>query len=220
MASTPAPRDPVDDELGRIGDRVRRWREEAKLTLQELASRSGVATSTIQKIETAQMVPSIAVMLKVARGLGRRPAELLGDDGDAPGVIHLRAGERHPVGVPGRVVVERISGDLFDPALETWRVSVHPGAGSGRDAIRYDGEELVLCEKGPIVFVVGDQEYRLRSGDSLHFKASAPHFFRNDGENEARFLITGTTPHRFRAAMQGRVATKSRRDRSAPRSTR
>ena len=61
----------VDAELARISQRIRRWREEAGLTLQDLARRSELATSTIQKVETAQMVPSIAVMLKIARGLGR-----------------------------------------------------------------------------------------------------------------------------------------------------
>ena len=45
----------IDGEIARISARIRRWREDAGLTLQELAKRSGLATSTVQKVETGQM---------------------------------------------------------------------------------------------------------------------------------------------------------------------
>ena len=63
----------IDPDLERIAGRVRRWREEAGLTLLELARRSGVAASTIQKVESLQMVPTIGVLLKIARGLEHQP---------------------------------------------------------------------------------------------------------------------------------------------------
>jgi transcriptional regulator with XRE-family HTH domain len=196
----------VDEELARISKRIRDWRDEAGFTLQELAKKSGVATSTIQKVETEQMIPSVAVILKIARGLGRRAADLVHDAGDELEIIHLRARERHAIGTEGELLVERLSGDLFDPALEMWRVTLHPGRSSGRDAIRYGGEELAVGERGAVTFRVGDQEYVLRAGDTLHFKASLPHSWRNDGESVARFTVTGTLPRKLRAVMQQRVS--------------
>jgi transcriptional regulator with XRE-family HTH domain len=197
-----------DVELGlqRISERVRRWRDEAGLTLQELARKSDVATSTIQKIETARMIPSVAVLLKVARGLGRRPSELIGEGDSELEIVHLRPEERHPVGLTGRVVVERLTGDLSDPALETWRVTLHPGQASGRGTIHYDGEELVVCEAGSVTFRLGDGEHVLRAGDTLHFKAAIPHSWRNEGQEPAVFTVTGTLPRQFRAVMRGRLA--------------
>ena len=61
----------IEGELAAISGRVRRWREEKGLTLQQLAERSDLAPSTVQKVETGQMIPSVAVLLKLARGLGR-----------------------------------------------------------------------------------------------------------------------------------------------------
>lgn len=194
-------------ELGQISARVRRWREAAGLTLQELARRSGVATSTIQKVETGQMVPSVAVLLKVARGLGRRPSELIHDGSDEVEVVLLRAAERHPVGVKGKLVVERLTGELADPRLETWRVTLHPGQSSGESSIQFEGEELVVCEEGQVVFRVGGEDHRLGPGDVLHFKARHPHSFRNESRRVARFTVTGTLPVRFREAMQSRIAS-------------
>ena len=193
---------PIQAELARISGRVRTWRRREGLTLQELASRSGLAVSTVQKVETGQMIPSVAVLLKLARGLRCPPAELVDEGLDRVEVVHRRAGERRPVGVPDAMVVERLSGDLLGSALETWRIRLHPGVSSGGE-IRYDGEEIVVCESGRVTFRVGEREHVLEPGDSLHFRASIPHAFRNDGDEPARFTVTGTLPAACRSLVQG-----------------
>lgn len=199
----------VDTELTRISRRIRAWREQAGLTLQELARRSGVATSTIQKVETEQMIPSVAVVLKIARGLGRRTAELVEGSDEELAVAHLRARDRHPFGMPEGLIVERLTGDVFEPSFESWRVTLYPGFSSGRDPIAYAGEELVVCERGALSVRVGETEYALRAGDVLHFKASIPHSWRNRGESPVRFTLTGTLPRKLRAALRESAAKAS-----------
>ena len=66
--------------LADMADQIRSSRSEDGLTLQQLASRSGVAASTIHKVESQQMVPTVSVLLKIAKGLGRRPDELIRDE--------------------------------------------------------------------------------------------------------------------------------------------
>jgi transcriptional regulator with XRE-family HTH domain len=197
---------PIDVEIARIGQRIRRWREQADLTLHELAQKSGLATSTVQKVEKGQMIPSVAVLLKIARGFGRSATELIHEGSYRLDVAHLRASERHPVGAGSKMLVERLSADLTRPALEMWRVTLHPGISSGSEPIEYDGEEIVVCEQGCVTFVLGEEEHELATGDTLHFKATIPHFWRNDGDAVARFTVTGTLPEHFRAVMRGRLA--------------
>ena len=196
----------IDGEVARIRQRIRRWREEQNLTLQELASRSGLATSTVQKVETGPMVPSVAVLLKVAYGLGRRPTELIHEGEPELEVVHSRADERGVIGKRNPMAVERLSSDVADPALEMWRVTLAGGASSGSDRIRYSGEELVVCERGRVTFEIGDTEYELVAGDTLHFKAHIPHRWHNAGRSPAQFTITGTLPDKFRALIHGRAA--------------
>jgi len=188
----------IDSEIARISARIRRWRAEEGLTLQQLAKRSGVATSTVQKVETGQMIPSVAVLLKLAHGLGRRPTELIRESEPEREISHVRASERQRSGHEKSVSVERLSGDLSDPTVEMWRVYVQPGAGSGRASIRYDGEELVACEAGVLLFEIEGEEFVLEPGDTLHFKAHRPHAWRNGGDSVARFTVTGTLPARLR----------------------
>jgi transcriptional regulator with XRE-family HTH domain len=201
----------IDAEVSKISQRIRRWREEKGLTREELGARAGLATSTVHKVETGQMIPSVAVLLKLAHGLGRRPTEIIQDSEQDAAVSVVRAADREQVGFDQRMTVERISGDLFDPALEMWRVHLHPGFGSGRRPIQYDGEGLIVSEKGRLTVRVADEEYLLGPGDSLHFKANLPHSWRNDGRAIVRFTIMGTLPKELRALLHRRVAQAAQR---------
>ena len=69
----------TDPEIRRMAQRIRSAREEAGLTIGELARRADLAASTIQKVETLQMVPSVAVLVKIARGLERSPGDFIRD---------------------------------------------------------------------------------------------------------------------------------------------
>jgi len=200
----------VEDALNGISTRVRTWREELGLSLHELASRSDVAASTIQKVETGQMVPSVAVLLKIARGLERRPAELVSDQSEESVVVLLRAKEHPVISASSRMRVKRLSGDLFDPAIEVWRAQIHPGYGSGKGMYTYEGEEVVLCEEGEVTFQIGEDEYRLGPGDSLHFKAGIPHRWWNSGRSVARFLVVGNFPKGLRTKLHAQVQQSGR----------
>jgi transcriptional regulator with XRE-family HTH domain len=187
-----------DAELRRMAERVRSWREEGGLTLQELARRSGVAASTIQKVETRQMIPTVGVLIKIAHGLDRSTTELFREPTEELDVVHLPVEARHPVGMRDRMVVERLTGDLVEPRLEVWRVIHQPGTGSGSDPIRWDGEALVFCEAGEMEFRIGEEDYALRAGDSLHYKTTIPHLWANRGTEPARLMIVVTMPEKLR----------------------
>jgi transcriptional regulator with XRE-family HTH domain len=217
----------IDEEIEIISQRIRGWREQDRLTLQDLAERSGVAPSTIQKVETGQMMPSVGVLLKVARGLGRRITDLVRSESAVTDVMHLTPRERQAVYLGDSMVVERLTGALHKPSIEMWRVSLYPhhDISSDRDTIhdgiQYEGEELVVCEQGSVEFRVGEQSYRLEAGDTLHLKASIPHSWHNTGESLTQFTITSTSPLMFRALMQGQTggASEERLRESTPRLT-
>lgn len=210
----------VDADLARLAHRIRTWREEAGLSLAELAARSGVARSTIHKIETLQMVPTITVLLRVARGLERSPAELVGDEHSDRVVAVLPAGSRHVLGSAAGVMVERLSGDLTDPQLEAWRVLLAPGHGSGKTPFDYEGEELVVGEEGVVEVQVHGERVRVGPGDIVHLKANLPHRWHNPGRRPARFLVVGTVPAALRAAIAQRVPAARKTTEARPKAGR
>jgi len=206
----------MEDALTAVSRRVRAWREGLSLSLHELAERSDVAASTIQKVETGQMVPSVAVLMKIARGLDRRPAELVSDESDEAEIVLMRSKEHAVMSAGSQMRIERLSGDLFDPAIEVWRAYLRPGVGSGRSQHAYEGEEVIICEEGEVTFRFGDDEYRLTAGDTLHFKGGIPHQWWNSGSIPARFLMAGNFPKGLRRKLHSQIRQTNKVKKSTP----
>ncbi len=71
--------------MAELGQRLRRIREQRGLTQQRLAKRACVATDMISRLENGRYTsPGLRTILRIARGLGVAPAELLPDHADHP----------------------------------------------------------------------------------------------------------------------------------------
>jgi transcriptional regulator with XRE-family HTH domain len=66
-----------------IGDRLRQLRKQSLMTQEELAKRSGVAVSTIIRIEHNQVEPHGSTIRKLAEALNVEPHELVKGADDA-----------------------------------------------------------------------------------------------------------------------------------------
>jgi transcriptional regulator with XRE-family HTH domain len=178
---------------GIFARRVRAARLQEGWTLQELAKRCGVAISTIQKIETGQMVPTLSVLSRLANGLHRRLSFLIGEDtADKVEISFRPARDRRVVKARNQARVESLAGELRDPAFDAYELFIPPGRDSGPDPVTHQGDELLLCLEGDIEVTVGDRVLELHTGDSVHYKSIAPHRWRNIGKSEARMILVGS----------------------------
>lgn len=64
-------------ELQRLGTAVRELRAEAGLSQEALAAAADMHRNYVGGVERAERNPSFTLLLKLARGLGCRPSELL-----------------------------------------------------------------------------------------------------------------------------------------------
>lgn len=68
----------VDDPpVGNLGENLRAARVERELTQEQVSELSGVQTGEISRIETGKRDPQVSTLLKIARGLGVSPGELV-----------------------------------------------------------------------------------------------------------------------------------------------
>jgi len=190
----------LTEELTRIvsgiGPKLRALRKQAGLSLQQLANRSDVSAAAIHKIEQSGMVPTITTLLKLSGALGRPVAFFVDEEGPAadPTVL-IRDGEQRPILTSHTGIhLAGSSGAYGRFYLAGGRATVVPGAGSGGHAMEHPGEELIYLLEGELEFVVNEQTYRLRPGDSLHFRTVQPHFWRNPGTTDAVALWMALRP--------------------------
>lgn len=177
--------------LRKAAEKFRRAREEVGLSLRDLAEKAGLAPSTILKVERSDMIPSMAVCVRLADALNRKVSWFF-EETEATHDVRFIPRRTARVVEPreGLIRTEVLAEPLVNPRMEGFLLTVAPGGGSGRDApIVYRGEEIVLGMKGRLRFEIRGVEYVIRPGDTLHFKGDIPHAWRNPGPGEAQVLM-------------------------------
>src|SRR3954468_22937553 len=179
----------------RIADRVRDLRAARGLSLDALATRSGVSRSMISVIERGESSPTAVVLEKLSVGLGVPLASLF----DAPATDDA---------LPAGPVARRVDQPEWrDPASGYLRRNVSPsGVGqpfqivevefpprarvafeTGPRDVRVDQQVWVL--EGCIDVTWGDDRFRLRHGDCLAMQLDRPVMFHNATRKPARYAV-------------------------------
>ena len=170
-----------------LGQRVRAKRHALNLTLEELAERSGVARTTISKIERDLISPSFNTLAKVARGMGVKITQMISEEeSDQPVVV--RKQDRVTLDLNGsKCTVEDLTRNLPNMQLEVVELTLEAGQDTGVDPA-HPGEEFLLCQQGTVEFQIGSNTYRLKKGDSIQFKSNKSTCLSNLGESNAKVL--------------------------------
>lgn len=177
----------LDAVVGAIGGKLRQVRQQKGMSMQQLASRSGVSPAAIHKIEHSHMVPTITTLMKLAAALNRSVAFFVDEEDIGRSAVHTAAGERRPVLTSkDGLELQGISGPYGQFLLAGAVAVLEPGADSGPEPMEHPGEELVHVLDGGIEITVDDETFPLAVGDSLHFRTDRPHSWRNTADGWAR----------------------------------
>ncbi len=181
-APTPQPSDPSLD----LGRRLRALRRARGWSLAEVAAKSGLSISFLSSVERGQSRISVANLFKLADAYGTTVPALSPDYRSQPrSVLHPPERPRYVAGA-GLVVIEDL---ITGPgALEAQRIEIQPGGGS-EEGYAHPGEEFIYILSGQMTFWIEESEvYGLQAGDSLHFRSTRLHRWRNDGETPTTVL--------------------------------
>ena len=137
-----------------IGKALQRLRKNNDLTLAAVSAKTGVAISTLSKIENNQSSPNFDVLTRLAEGLGMDLITLLGDSfyTFAPGartVNRANKGVRYdtPLGT-----YEAQSGELAMKGLQPAVVHVPTGRREPAAMSSHAGEEFIYILRGTVRF--------------------------------------------------------------------
>lgn len=184
-----------------VGEKIRQIREMKKVSLEELASRSGMEITLVQKIEQEKNVPSLAPLIKIARALGVRLGTFL-DDSDSFGPVVVRSGE-YQKGARFTSQASETREHLnffslaFDKAgrnMEPFIVDIEPGLQSDYMLSSHEGEEFIYVLEGEIEINYGKETYVLGKGDSIYLDSIVLHNVHAANQNSARILAVVYAP--------------------------
>jgi transcriptional regulator with XRE-family HTH domain len=145
--------------------------------LRTLADQCGLSMNAIARIERGENSPTVSSLHSLATALSVPITSFFEEEHELAAVFVKRDRRLHSHA--HGVAMESLGIGLRNQQLEPFLMVVEPGAGNTAEVISHPGEEFVYCFEGDIEYCVGEQLYRMESGDSLLFKATLPHSFSN-----------------------------------------
>ncbi|MGY0007911.1 helix-turn-helix domain-containing protein [Micromonospora sp. I033] len=153
--------------LDGIGPRLRALRRDRGLTLETLATQTGISVSKLSRLESGKRRPTLELLIPLARAHRVALDQLVAAPATGDPRVHLRPHRRRRGGVvvpltqyPGRVQVFKQVLAPREPKLVT-----------------HAGYEWLYVLAGRLRLVLGDREFLLRPGEVAEFDTGEPHWF-------------------------------------------
>ncbi|HIY22906.1 MAG TPA: XRE family transcriptional regulator [Candidatus Brachybacterium merdigallinarum] len=167
-----------------LGARIRAARQELDLSVAALAERSDISRRMLTQIELGQANPSVAILDRVAAGLGTTFAALMGVGADSPPdgveVWSTEAGS-------WSVLLDAI--DAAGVSIETWKWKlVGTDAYEGASGIASPGHMVHVVE-GALEIVIGQEVRTIAAGGSARVMASGGYRYRAADEQGAVYFV-------------------------------
>lgn len=183
---------PLEEPL-QLGKRLREIRLANKLTLEEASRLTGLARSTLSKIENEQISPSFQAVQKLTAGLGidipqlfvpLSPGHLANSRRD---VTRAGEGQPHPTTTYEH---ELLASNLSCKKMVPFKCRVRARSFADfEDWVRHAGEEFLLVMEGSIdVYTEFYEPVRLNEGDSMYYDAAMGHCLVSVSKKDALVL--------------------------------
>lgn len=190
--SAPAQAADDHDELNlEFGRRVRMLRDRSKLTLEDLATRSGVSRAMLSKVERGEKSPTIGLAKRIAHALDTTLTFLTGGVEDQQAVVVVRRDQRHvfrdkETGFERHLLSPPMAGNHIELLLHRLPAGVSTGI---MPAYRSGVEKHIAVAEGELIVSTPKQEIALAEGDSLFFEATVEHAFTNRSRKLCSYYV-------------------------------
>ncbi|MEQ8440630.1 MAG: XRE family transcriptional regulator [Alphaproteobacteria bacterium] len=177
----------------RLGEIVRQARKTHKLTLEQVAERSGVSKSMLSQVERGTVNPTFAVVWNLMQALGLDMADLT----DAPASNGPMIEHVHAYSTPtrksrdGLVTLHMLSPFRTVLPVEWYDVHLQTAGELISDPHAPGTYEHLTCLDGTVAVETSDMRVEGRAGDTLRYRADVAHKIVNvmDGPSRAMLLV-------------------------------
>ncbi len=185
-----------------VGSRVKALREDKKLSIADVAERTGLSVDQIKEIEEQNILPSVAPLIKIARALSVRLGTFL-DDMDGAGPVVSRNGEDATPAISfsssntdnkNHMAYHSLSGAKAGRHMEPFFINIAPKKDVDFILSSHEGEEFILVLEGSIEITYGENTYNLNTGDTIYYDSIVPHLVRGKDEKGAKIVAVIYTP--------------------------
>jgi transcriptional regulator with XRE-family HTH domain len=176
-----------------IGFKIRRIRQERRMTLQALADATGLSKPLLSQIENEQVIPPLATLLRIAKAFRLPLQSFFQEEGSSARCVLTKAGEsrkmlRRPVddGHPVLYTYHSLAYGKKNRSLEPFLVEFDLGEWREEMMVSHEGEEFVFLLDGELELHYADQIFPMSPGDSVYYDSVERHAFIAKGQVRPR----------------------------------
>jgi transcriptional regulator with XRE-family HTH domain len=170
--------------------KIKDLRTRRGLTLKDLSDKTELSVSFLSQIERGTTSLAINSLKKIADAFDVNITYFFETPKKDKYVVKQK--DQSPYEVKGlESVYIRLNGEFPNRSLAPFIIKLSPNQKRSQ-SFNFPGEEFYYVLKGAVVFTVGEDEYFIREGDSIHFPSQLPHFGENPLDEESILLCVIT----------------------------
>tara|TARA_R110002072_G_scaffold253020_2_gene411786 strand:+ start:307 stop:882 length:576 start_codon:yes stop_codon:yes gene_type:complete len=183
-----------------VGRKIKQIRNEKKLTLEQLATKSSVSKSMLSQIERGRTNPTLAILWSLTQSLDMDIADLLDsnradDGGGGHKIDHVKAHQTPEIqSADGRCTLKILGPVDLVTQTEWYDMMMTPGGLLDSDGHAEGTREHLTVIEGTLTVRNGQEEIRLETGDTARYDADIPHYIENKSQKQARALMVVLAP--------------------------
>ncbi|WHH61085.1 XRE family transcriptional regulator [Petroclostridium sp. X23] len=156
-------------------------RDKRKLSLDKVAELTGVSKSMLGQIERQESNPTITTLWKIANGLKISFTSLLNYP-QQDTVIVTKNDVNGLTEDNGKYCVYPLFPYEDGRRFEIYSAEIKKGGYLSSEPHGEETQEFITVFKGELTIRFGREEYTVKEGDSIRFKADKPHAYHNSGD--------------------------------------
>ncbi|MBN2332523.1 MAG: helix-turn-helix transcriptional regulator [Deltaproteobacteria bacterium] len=175
-----------------VGEKIRHLREKQRLTLEDLAEKTGFKVEMLENIEKEAITPPLGTMMKLSRALNTLMSSIISEKAGNKTYSVLRAKDQKSAPLPLGKVSDHsyipVGTDLEDRHMDPFIVKLNPVKNKTLAPAVHEGEEFIYVLDGEVKITIEEHEEILSMGDAFYLKSTAPHLVTSNTDQPAMIM--------------------------------
>jgi transcriptional regulator with XRE-family HTH domain len=172
-----------------LGSKLRLRRRIKRLSLEQLATRTGLSTGLLSQVERDISAPSLRSLKLICDALDLPVGWLFEPNEKADSPYVVRTAQRRRIDLSQRGMIKELLSPDSVPGIQMMRLVIQPGGGSGDEEYALPAAECGTVTSGRLGLQIEGRRQVIEAGDSFAFQAGTPHLFWCEGEQPVDVLI-------------------------------
>ena len=178
----------------KLGAQLRAIRKKRSLTGKKVAQKASLSTSLLSQIENNRISPSLDTLLKLLEVYGISTNEFF-KNYETDSMVEIIKKEEREIFYRKNTKYEKLCGSSQNKgqySFNAFFLELEPGSTRGDSKNGHIGRELGIIISGEAELIYGDNEYKVKKGDSISFFSQIPHVLKNSSKQifQAYWIVT------------------------------